>query len=267
MKEYFKDNERLWDEKTPVHLKSEFYDLQGFLSGKTSLMQPELEDLPASFVNGKSMLHLQCHFGQDSLSFARMGAKVTGIDLSGNAIAAAKELNKQLALDATFVKSNLYDLPENLEGQFDIVFTSYGTITWLPDLVKWAKIINHFLKPGGTFYIVETHPLLYLFDYDNHTISYNYFNSGKPYSEEVEGTYADPDSDLKATEHFWCHSLHEVIQPLLQEGLQLVDFKEYDYSPYDCFPNMEKDGEQVFRYKKTGTSIAHLFSLKMIKAE
>ncbi|MFT4664628.1 MAG: 2-polyprenyl-3-methyl-5-hydroxy-6-metoxy-1,4-benzoquinol methylase [Polaribacter sp.] len=132
MKDYFKDNERLWDQKTPIHLKAEFYDLPGFLNGKTSLRQPELADLPASLVNGKSMLHLQCHFGQDSLSFARMGAKVTGIDLSGNAIAEAKKLNKQLGLDATFVKSNVYDLPENLEGQFDIVFTSYGTITWLP---------------------------------------------------------------------------------------------------------------------------------------
>jgi hypothetical protein len=134
-------------------------------------------------------------------------------------------------------------------------------------LVKWAKVINHFLKPGGTFYMVETHPLLFLFDFDNNKISYNYFNSGKPYSEETNGTYADPNSGLVATEHFWCHSLHEVMQPLLKEGLQLLDFKEYDYFPYNCFPNMEKDGEQVFRYKKAGATIAHMFSLKMKKGE
>jgi len=265
MKEYFDANENLWDKKTPIHLKADFYDMPGLLAGKTSLRQPELADLPAEFVNGKSMLHLQCHFGQDSLSFARMGATVTGIDLSGKAIEAGRELNKQLDLDVTFIKSNVYDLPENLQGKFDIVFTSYGTITWLPDLVKWAKVISHFLEPGGIFYIVDTHPLLYLFDFETNKIAYHYFNSGKPYIESTDGTYADPKSGLKELEHFWCHSLHEVIQPLLQEGLQLLDFKEYDYSPYDCFPNMEKDGEQVFRYKKAGANIAHLFSIKMRK--
>ncbi|MFK7807768.1 MAG: class I SAM-dependent methyltransferase, partial [Saprospiraceae bacterium] len=145
MKDYFDSNEKLWDQKTPIHLKAEFYDMKGFLAGNTSLRKPELDDLPEDFIKGKSMLHLQCHFGQDSLSFARMGAKVTGIDLSGEAINSAKKLNDQLGLDAQFVKSNVYDLKENLgDQQFDIIFTSYGSITWLPDLQKWAALIESY---------------------------------------------------------------------------------------------------------------------------
>lgn len=264
MKSYFDSNENLWDQKTPIHQASEFYDMPSFLSGKTSLRKPELEDL-SHLVEGKSFLHLQCHFGQDSLSFARMGAKVTGADLSGASIKLARELNTKLELDATFVKSNIYDLPENLKGQFDIVFTSYGSITWLPDLEKWAKVVNHFLKPGGIFYMVEMHPLLYLYDFDNNKLAFNYFNDGQPYKEETDGTYADPESGLAATEYFWCHSLHEVMQPLLKEGLQILDFKEYDYLPYDCFPNLVKEGEQIFRYKAPGVRIPHIFSLKVRK--
>ena len=264
MKDYFSKNESLWDKKTPVHLKSAFYDVPGFLAGKTSLHVPELDDLRTT-IPGSTMLHLQCHFGQDSLSWTRMGSKVTGVDLSGTAIDAARQFNTQLGLDATFVKSNIYDLRDNLSGQFDIVFTSYGTITWLPDLNRWAEIINHFLKPGGLFYIVEFHPLLYLFDFENNKIAYSYFNSGKPYVEKTLGTYADLDAGLEETEYFWCHSMHEVIQPLLNQGLNLLDFKEYDYSPYDCFPNMVKIEENTFRYTGAGVDLPHLFSLKMQK--
>ncbi len=264
MDEYFQTNESLWDLKTAVHLKSAFYDVAGFLAGKSSLQTPELDDLEGEVV-GKTMLHLQCHFGQDSLSWTRLGAKVTGIDLSGKAIEAARNYNDQLGLDARFIKSNVYDLPNHLTGSFDIVFTSYGVITWLPDLHKWADIVDHFLRPGGIFYIVEFHPMLYLFDFDTNKISYPYFNRGKPFEETIQGTYADKESPLEAKEYFWCHSLQAVLKPLLQKGLTLLDFKEYDYSPYDCFPNMEKVEENKYRYTGCKVALPHLFSLKMRK--
>ena len=151
--QYFQANKELWNAKTPIHNKSEFYDVAGFKAGDSTLRSVELEEL--GDVKGKSLLHLQCHFGMDTMSWAREGAKVTGMDLSDVAIARAKELSAELSIPADFVCCNLYDLPQHLEGSFDLVFTSYGTIGWLPDLDKWASVVKHFLKPGGTFYIVE----------------------------------------------------------------------------------------------------------------
>mgnify|MGYP000565688916 CR=1 FL=1 len=266
MKEYFNANQKLWDAKTPVHLASEFYDNEAFLAGKTSLKADEIADL-GDEVAGKSLLHLQCHFGQDTLSWSRMGAKATGIDFSQKAIEQARKLNDQLELDATFVQSNVYDLRENLSGQYDIIYTSYGVTTWLHDLEEWASIINHFLKPGGIFYIMEFHPTLYLFDWDTNKIEFNYFNLGKPYMEMTEGTYADPNSGLRNEEYFWCHSLHETMQPLLKQGLQLTDFKEYADTPYDCFSNLHQLPNGNYQYRPAGDSviIPHRFSMKMVK--
>jgi 2-polyprenyl-3-methyl-5-hydroxy-6-metoxy-1,4-benzoquinol methylase len=260
---YFETNKKLWDAKTPHHLKSEMYDLDAFKDGK-NMLEPIVLNSLSEEVNGKTMLHLQCHFGQDSMSFSQMGAKVTGIDLSTEGIRVAKELNKELGLDANFVVSNVYDLPENLKGQFDIVFTSYGAITWLPDLTKWASIINHFLKPGGTFFIAEFHPLFYTFNFENWQIEYPYFNT-QVFEEVESGTYADPNANIQMKEYFWCHSLEEIISPLLKEGLQMTEFREYDYSPWNCFPNMKMRAEGEYVIKGLDVKLPYVFSLKMVK--
>ncbi|MCR9289230.1 MAG: methyltransferase domain-containing protein [Bacteroidetes bacterium] len=260
---YFETNKALWDAKTPLHLKSKMYDLEAFKSGKNMLEPIVLEGIGGE-VEGKTILHLQCHFGQDSMSFSRMGAKVIGIDLSPEGIRTAKELNKELNLNAQFVVSNVYDLKDNLEGQFDIVFTSYGAITWLPDLNKWASIINHFLKPGGTFYIAEFHPVFYTFNFENWQIEYPYFNT-QVFEEEEVGTYADRDAPIQLKEYFWCHSLEEVIQPLLNEGLQLTQIKEYDYTPWDCFPNLKERAKGEFVIDGLDVKLPYVFSLKMKK--
>lgn len=139
---YIEINKQSWNNRTDVHVKSDFYDLDGFMKGKSSLNSIELELL--GDVSGKSILHLQCHFGQDSLSLSRLGAKVTGVDLSDKAIETAKDLAQKLNADAEFICCDLYDLPNYLHKTFDIVFTSYGTIGWLPDLDKWAKIVSQF---------------------------------------------------------------------------------------------------------------------------
>ena len=241
------------------------YDLENFLKGKNMLNSIELDAI-GNEVSGKSMLHLQCHFGQDSLCWARMGAQVTGVDMSPKSLALARELNTKLGLDVKFVESNVLELKNNLKGQFDIVFTSYGTITWLPDLKQWASVINHFLKPDGIFYIAEFHPVLYLYDFPTQKLAYNYFNSGKPYEEEVEGTYADMQAPIKHKEYFWCHGLSEVLQPLLKEGLSLMDFQEFAYSPYNCFENMIKIGEKKYVFKKYGQKIPYMYSIKARKA-
>ena len=161
MDEYTQANRRHWDEIVPIHAGSEFYDVGSFKAGKSKLKPVELEEL--GDVRGKTMLHLQCHFGLDTLSWAREGAIVTGADFSGQAIETARALAAETGVEARFVVSDLYALPENLEGQFDIVFTSYGAIYWLPDIRRWAQIAAHFVRPGGTFYIVEFHPFAWVY--------------------------------------------------------------------------------------------------------
>lgn len=264
MEEYFKTNQVLWDQKTAVHAASDFYDMEGFMNGKTSLQEIELNAL-ANRVKDQSLLHLQCHFGQDSLSWARLGAKVTGVDLSGESIKLARQLNEQLKLDATFLQSNVLKLKGKIDQQFDFVFTSYGTTIWLPDLKEWASTINHYLKPGGTFYIVDFHPAFMVFDHDNHKIAYDYFHSSEPVMEEIQGTYANRESAIKSKEYFWSHSLHQTMNALLDQGLKLKAFEEYPFSPYKCFENMAPVSPGRFVYKEISCSFPHTYAIEVYK--
>ncbi len=261
MEWYFKNNRQLWDERVALHWNSSFYDMEGFKSGATTLQKPELEII-SDLVADKKLLHLQCHFGLDTLSLARMGAKVTGLDFSGEAIKAAKQLSDSISMPARFVESNVYDLEKSIpKEQFDFIFTSYGAIPWLPDLKLWAAQIGKALKSGGHFFIAEFHPTFYLFDFDTLKISYPYFNPGKPFTEEATGSYAVPDAEGPAyTEYFWCHSLEDIISPLLNENMELTVFREYPYSPFNVFPNMEKQEEGKYRLK-VGVEIPHIFAL------
>lgn len=259
-KHYFDTNQRLWDKKTDIHVNSDFYNMEAFLKGKTSLKPIELEVLPPSLQN-MDLLHLQCHFGQDTLSLERMGASCTGIDFSQNAIDKASEIRDQLNLKSSFVVSNVYDIDKHLDQLYDIVFTSYGVITWLPDLDLWAEQISKRLKVGGQFIMTEFHPVLYMFDWESNKIGYRYFNSEGPYKEEEQGTYADSDADIKMTEYFWQHSLSEVIASLINQGLSIQAFKEYDYSPYDIFIDADEraSGEYVFSHNEIIPP--HIFTL------
>lgn len=229
----FDINKKLWNNKTEIHLNSAFYNVNSFKAGKNTLNPIELGLL--GDISSKSILHLQCHFGMDTLSLSRLGAKVVGMDLSDKAIAAARELNEELDLDARFVCCNIYDLPHHLNEQFDIIFTSYGVIGWLPDLDKWAKVIHHFLKPNGQFVMVEFHPVLNMIGWKwDGTLPYSYFNQGL-ILEETEGTYADRNAPIKNEAAEWDHSLGEVMTALLKQQLQIEHFQEYNYSPYNCF--------------------------------
>lgn len=190
MDDYKKANRALWNEWTSINEKSEFYDLEGFKSGKTTLDPIELEEL--GDVSGKTLLHLQCHFGLDTLSWARLGAKVTGADFSESAIGLARSLSKELSIPANFLCSNIYDLPKILNGKFDIVFTSAGVLAWLPDLERWAQVIARFLNIRGAFYIREFHPLAYVFDdqegITEPEVAYPYFGSSEPMRCPVKGS-------------------------------------------------------------------------------
>lgn len=260
---YFEANKKLWDAKTPLHIKSDFYELEAFKKGKNVLREIELGDMPD--VKGKSILHLQCHFGQDTLCFSRMGAKCTGVDFSSKAIQKARELNNELGLDATFIEANIFELDKQLDGDFDIVFTSYGVLCWLPNLEPWAKIISRFLKKGGIFYIAEFHPSIYMFNWDQFNIGYHYFNQSKPDHELTDGTYADNDALIKMDEYFWSHSMEEILMNLINEGLKIELFKEYPWSPYPCFPKVEKIGDYRWKFEGCKYDIPYVFSLRMKK--
>lgn len=260
--DYIQINKQSWNNRTEFHVKSDFYDIENFLKGNTSLNPIELELL--GDINGKSILHLQCHFGQDSISLSRLGAEVTGVDLSDKAINTAQELAQQTNSSAQFVCCDIYDLPQHLDKKFDMVFTSYGTIGWLPDLNKWADILSKFLKPNGRFIFVEFHPVVWMFDDNFEKVGYNYFNKGAIIEEE-SGTYADRKAELTQEYVCWNHSLGEVINSLIQNGLQITDFNEYDYSPYNCFSHTVEFEPKKFRIKHLENKIPMVYSLVAIK--
>lgn len=262
---YFEKNKELWNAKTPVHIGSEFYDLAGFEAGNNPLNEIELQGL--GNVTGKTLLHLQCHFGMDTLAWARMGAKVTGVDFSETAIAQAKELAKKHAPDAQFVCCNVLNTRDFISEKFDIVFTSYGTIGWLPDLKPWAKAISESLNENGIFYIADFHPFVWMLDDDFKEIYYNYFPTppNEPIVSEQEGTYANREANIKLVEFGWNHSVSEIFSVLLAEGMEIVSFEEFDYSPYKCFPNMKEVGDKRFIFEHFENKIPYVYALKARK--
>ncbi|PNW26625.1 class I SAM-dependent methyltransferase [Formosa algae] len=255
-------NKATWNTKTKAHLTSDFYDVEGFINGNSSLNAIELDLL--GDLKGKKILHLQCHFGQDSLSLARLGAQVTGVDISDVAIKNANQLAEQLQLDASFLCCDLYDLPNHLNDTFDIVYTSYGTIGWLPDLEQWAQLISKYLKPKGEFVFVEFHPVVWMFDDDFENIIYRYFKSDAIVETEA-GTYADRTANITNQSITWNHSLGEVLGSLLRNNLQLCAFEEFDYSPYDCFNHTVEVSPKQYRIQHLEANIPMLYALKAIK--
>ena len=259
---YIEINKHSWNNRTETHLSSTFYNLEGFLKGESSLNPIELEIL--GDIKGKSILHLQCHFGQDSISLSRLGAKVTGIDLSDKAIENARRIAKETNSDVEFICCDLYDLEKHLDKQFDIVFTSYGTITWLPDLDKWGKLISRFLKPHGKFVFVEFHPVVWMFDDNFEKIGYNYFNV-EAIVETENGTYADKNANISQSYVTWNHSLSEILSSLLNNSLKLTEIQEYDYSPYDVFSNMIEFQPKKYRIKHLDNKIPMIYSIVAVK--
>ena len=259
---YIDINKKSWNNKVDFHVKSDFYDLDGFLKGNTSLNDIELTLL--GDIKGKSILHLQCHFGQDTISLSRLGAAVTGIDLSDKAIEKARELSLKTDTAASFICCNIYDLPQHLDKQFDIVFTSYGTIGWLPDLDKWAHIVSQFLKPNGRFVFVEFHPVVWMFDDDFKEIGYNYFNTGA-IIETTSGTYADKNADITQEYVMWNHGIGEVLNSLIKNGLALNSFDEFNYSPYSCFKETIEFEKKKYHIPHLGDKIPMVYALVATK--
>ncbi|MFC4635970.1 class I SAM-dependent methyltransferase [Dokdonia ponticola] len=260
--DYFEVNRDTWNQKVAIHAKSEFYNMDGFLAGETSLNRYELQAL--GDVHGKSLLHLQCHFGQDTLSFSRMGARCTGVDLSDEGIALAQKLAQKLQIDAHFVRCNVLETSDHVKEHFDIVFTSYGTIGWLPDLKPWGKMIAERLQSGGVFYMVEFHPLVWMFDYTSGKAELRYgYQQKEAIYEEYKGTYANKNSSMMSKEYGWNHGLGEVVSALTAQGLVVEFLKEHEESPYDVLPDLIKNENGLYVTKDRLYPL--LFELKVRK--
>ncbi len=268
MDSYLQANRALWDERVPLHRDSAFYDLAGFKAGRCSLKSIELAELGA--VAGKSLLHLQCHFGMDTLSWARRGASVTGADFSEQAIALAQSLSAELAIPARFVCANLYDLPTILTEQFDIVFTSAGVLGWLPDIRRWGEVVAHLLRPGGTFYIREQHPFANTFGdtaaaAPTPQLAYPYFDY-KPTRGEESGSYAEPQAEtVHNVAYEWQHTLGDIVSALTTQGLRLEYLHEFPFAGWQSLPGLEQGTDGWWRLPGQEPLLPLTFSLKAIK--
>lgn len=254
-----------WDELVPIHARSSSYGVDRLKAGGITLNDLELGEL--GDVAGKSLLHLQCHFGLDTLSWARLGATATGIDYSIEGIKLARSLAEETGIDARFLHSNIYDLPDVLDETFDIVFTSYGVLIWLPDITDWARIVARYLKPGGTFYIAEGHPFIWVFesteDKSGIEITYPYFSGDEPLVLDEPGTYADEDADVQNTvTHEWNHPIGEIVTALIDAGLQIQFLHEHQTIPWKPFAMVEEAGGGNYKLPDGFPSLPLLFSLK-----
>jgi SAM-dependent methyltransferase len=267
MDPYTEANLAHWDEIVSVHMRSDLYNLDAFKRGGNRLHAIERAELPD--VAGKRLLHLQCHFGLDTLSWARLGADVTGIDFSGEAIAQARALSEELDIPARFIQSNLYELPDVLEEEFDVVFTSYGVLGWLPDVARWGEIAASFVRPGGTFYIAEFHPTGFMFDEndpDGFRLKYPYFFSQEPIRLEGQGDYADPDAVLGNSLNFsWIYSMGDVVTALVTNGLRIEFLHEFPSSAFNQFPFLERGSDGLWHIPARLEQIPLVFSIRAVK--
>ena len=267
LKDYFSTNLKHWNELVDIHKEKNRYNLDDFMKNPNSLHSVELEAL--GDVKGKSLLHLQCHFGMDSLSWAKLGADVTAVDFSNKGIELAKSLSKKLNIPARFICSNVYDLLEILDEKFDIVYTSYGVLYWLPDIPKWGEIVSRYVKEGGTFFISEFHPVFGILGEDrssNITIEYPYFDQDEPMYFNEDGSYADPSATLCNKETYgWAHSLSTIINSLINAGLTIRNFNEYPYSVDKLLSFMVKGADGYYRLRESDQELPLMFSIEAIK--
>ena len=246
-REWFDANRALWNDRTPIHARSDFYGVAKFKEGARVIQDFELEEIGS--VAGKSLVHLQCHFGMDTLDYARMGARVTGLDLSEASIDAARELAAEIHVtEARFVVANVYDAVEVLHETFDVVYTGRGALNWLPDIHRWAKVVTSLLAPDGFFYINEFHPFVDTFADDQLKLQYDYFTRAEGYAFDDGSTYVGTDDQTENTRSYeWIHPISEVITSLIEAGLRIDHFREHDFTLYERFPFLVKQERGIRR--------------------
>jgi SAM-dependent methyltransferase len=265
----FEPNRAWWDERVPIHVGSAFYDVDGFRAGGSTLRPFEVAEV--GDVAGKRLAHLQCHFGLDTLSWARAGASAVGLDFSGPAVEAGASLAAETGLDTRFVQADVYDAPEALGGErFDIVYTGLGALNWLPDLPRWAETVAALLAEGGFLYLAEFHPITWIFADDDPIIELDYFHDpeGVSFGDGEQGSYADLDVPTRnnATRE-WAHTLADVVSAVIGAGLRLELLSEHDYTLFPRFRELVADTEflsagVVYRQPEGRPRLPLMYSLR-----
>lgn len=264
-----KQNQQWWDEVSLIHTQpNSVYKIEDFKSGKLTLHNLEKQELGR--VQGKTLLHLQCHIGLDTLSWSRLGAKVTGIDISGKAINFAKKITKELNFNSTFFQLDIFDIPYSklINQQYDIVYTSYGILPWISHIQKWAEIIYSLTKRGGVFYIVDFHPFSYTIDVDeqfNVKITRKYFYENEPNCYKNEPDYVNTNYIAKNSIYTWNWNLGDVVTSLVNAGFKIVFLHEFDYSPEKCILNMKKNDLGYWYIPGMEKKVPLAFSIKALK--
>jgi SAM-dependent methyltransferase len=243
MDEQVAANRANWDDRVPIHLASRFYDVDGWLAREP--LPLEREATLIGNVAGKTLVHLQCHIGLETLQWARAGAQVTGVDFSRAAVDAATNLAARAGLSsrATFLCADVYEADTALDAHaFDVVYVSLGSLGWLPDIRLWAQVVGHALAAGGTFFIHDVHPMSSCFDEDGERVVYGYFEeSGRPFVSDDDSTYTDGGPLAHVRNYEWNHSLGEITQALLDQGLVIDVLQEHDWTVFQQFPWLVED--------------------------
>jgi SAM-dependent methyltransferase len=266
---FFEANRRNWEDRVPIHLRDTtgFYQIDAFLAGGSGL--GGIEEGEIGDVRGKRLLHLQCHMGLDTLLLARLGSEVTGLDFSPSAIAAARDLARRTGIAGRFVEGNVYDAPTLTPGPFDIVFTTWGTIVWLPDIVRWASVIATVLAPGGFLYFADGHPAIQsLSEVDGRLIvTYPWRTPPEAPLEFLdETTYNDDPTPLaNARTYEWIHSLSDITSALTTAGLSIEMLHEHESLPWRHFPMMVRTNDGRYRLPNGVPSLPLALSLRARK--
>lgn len=258
-------NRAMWDERVPIHTESRFYDVDGFKAGRNDLRLFEIDEMGP--VDGLELLHLQCHFGLDTLSWARLGARVTGVDFSAPAIEAARRLAADVGMAADFVCSDVYDAVEAVGGRtFDVVYTGLGALLWLPDLDRWAGVVGSLLRPGGVAYVAEFHPFHAMLHDDDLTIVASYFGDREGIRYDQPGTYADPQAPTEHNEQWeFTHPVSSVITALLERGLVLESFHEHPFTLWARWPFLVEADGRTWWMPEGQPQLPLIYSIKLRK--
>jgi SAM-dependent methyltransferase len=273
MSDYRAVNRASWDEGVPVHAAAAEYALARFAEDQKFVSRVVQFDLPRlGDVAGVRGVHLQCHIGTDTISLARLGARMTGLDFSAPAVAQARALAEQVNSDVEFVEADVYDAVERLgAAAFDLVFTGIGALCWLPDVRRWAAVVAGLLRPGGRLFMREGHPMLWALAEPGPdgllVVDYPYFETAAPTVWNEGGTYVESDATfVHNTTHEWNHGLGEIVSALLDAGMELTMLAEHDSVPWEALRGqMERLEGGEWRLAERPERLPHSYTLQARK--
>ena len=275
MDDYVAVNKANWDERASAHAASADYQVKEFLADPKHLSRVVRFDLPLlGDISGRKGVHLQCHIGTDTISLARLGASMTGVDFSGPALAAARDLAAKTGADAVFVESEVYSAPDAIGREsFDFVYTGIGAICWLPSIRQWAEVVAAVLKPGGRLFIREGHPMLWTLEDPRDdkllVVEFPYFERDEPNVWDQGGTYVETDVEFSHNvTHEFSHGIGETVTALLDAGMTITGLVEHDSVPWEALPGyMTQDAGNTNEWRLTDRPwrLPHSYTLQAVK--